>query len=155
VETAEQSDEVVVFGKRIYAGYLAIQAVLGVVWWITLAVSPWVRGRFELMPSQHAVVDAFVLADLAVVVVGSAVGAWAIERESDWAVPAVWFTTGGIVYPTLFLVAWVSLVGTGSGLLAAMVAVSTLTTWVAFQVTLATRRARRGVSSGLRREAGH
>jgi len=120
--------------QRVYAGYLALQAVLGIGWWVLLATSTTVRSGFELMPERHAVMDAFVFADIAVVVVGSAVGAWAITRGSAWAVPIVWFTAGGIVYPTLYLLGWVSFTGVGSPLLAAMVAVSTLTLWVAFQV---------------------
>jgi hypothetical protein len=121
-------------GRHVYAGYLAAQAVLGVVWWITLASSTTVRSSFELMADHHAVMDAFVFADVAVVVVGSAVSAWAIERGRPGAVPAVFFTAGGIVYPTLYLLGWVSFTGVGAPLLAAMVAVSTLTVWVAWQV---------------------
>jgi len=121
-------------GRHVFAGYLAAQAVLGVAWWITLASSGTVRGWFELMPDHHAVMDAFVFADVAVVVVGSAVSAVAVERGSSLAVPAVFFTAGGIVYPTLYLLGWVSFTGVGSPLLAAMVAVSTLTLWVALQV---------------------
>ena len=121
-------------GKRVYAGYLALQAVLGIVWWITLAASPTVRGAIELMPSRHAVTDAFVFADIGVVVVGSALSAWGIEKEAAWSVPVLAFTTGGIVYPTLSLLGWASFTGHGSPLLAAMVAVSTLTVWCAWQV---------------------
>jgi len=121
-------------GRHVFAGYLAAQAVLGVVWWITLASSGTVRAGFELMGDHHAVMDAFVFADVAVVVVGSAVSAAAIERGSAAAVPAVFFTAGGIVYPTLYLLGWVSFTGTGAPLLAAMFAVSTLTVWVAWQV---------------------
>lgn len=121
-------------GKRVYVGYLATQTVLGIGWWIALATSPSVRSWFELMAEHHAVMDAFVFADVAVVVVGSALSAWAIEREVAWAVPMVAFTAGGIVYPTLYLFGWVSFTTVGSPLLAAMIAVSTLTCWVAFQL---------------------
>jgi hypothetical protein len=121
-------------GKRAYASYLLAQTLLGIVWWVTLATSTSVRSWFELMPEHHAVMDAFVFADLAVVVVGSALSAWAIEREVAWAVPMVAFTAGGIVYPTLYLLGWVSFTGVGSPLLAAMLAVSSLTSWVAFQI---------------------
>jgi hypothetical protein len=131
-------------GRRVYAGYLAAQAALGVIWWITLATSGTVRSWFELMPGNHAVMDAFVFADVGVVVVGSAVSAWAIERDAPWAVPAVAFTAGGIVYPTLYLVGWVGFTGEGSPLLAAMLATSTLTVWIAYQVW----RARRAVVGG-------
>jgi hypothetical protein len=121
-------------GKQVYVGYLAAQAVLGVGWWVALATSPWVRSSFELMAEHHAVMDAFVFADMAVVVVGSALSAWALEREVAWAVPMVAFTAGGIVYPTLYLFGWVSFSSVGSPLLAAMIAVAMLTCWVAFQI---------------------
>ena len=121
-------------GKRIYAGYLAVQAVLGIVWWITLAASPTARGAIELMPSRHAVTDAFVFADIGVVVIGSALSAWGIEKEAAWSVPVLAFTTGGIVYPTLYLLGWASFTGHSSPLLAAMVAVSTLTAWCCYQL---------------------
>jgi hypothetical protein len=104
-------------GKQVYVGYLAAQAVLGVGWWVALATSPWVRSSFELMAEHHAVMDAFVFADMAVVVVGSALSAWALEREVAWAVPMVAFTAGGIVYPTLYLFGWVSFSSVGSPLL--------------------------------------
>ena len=121
-------------GKRVYVGYLAAQTVLGIGWWIALSTSTTVRSSFELMADHRAVMDAFVFADVAVVVLGSALSAWAIAREVAWAVPAVAFTAGGIVYPTLYLFGWVSFTTVGSPLLAAMIAVSTLTCWVAFQL---------------------
>ena len=53
---------------------------------------------------------------------------------SDLSVPVLAFTTGGIVYPTLYLLGWASFTGHGSPLLAAMVAVSTLTAWCCYQL---------------------
>ena len=120
--------------ERIYAGYLAVQAVMGVVLWVTWATSGTVRGWFELMPERHIVMDAFVLADLGLAVVGSALAAWGIASEKTWAVPVVAFTAGTVVYPTLYLVDWVAATGSGSLCLAVMVPVATLTTWIAFQV---------------------
>ncbi|MGZ4695569.1 MAG: hypothetical protein ACXWA3_18255 [Acidimicrobiales bacterium] len=120
--------------ERVYAGYLGLQAVLGCVQWLTFALSPTVRGWFELMPEKHAVVDAFVVADIGVVVLGSALSAWGIWTGKRWAVPIVMLTTGGIVYATLYLVGWVSFTGTGSVLLWMMLVVSTLTSWCAYQV---------------------
>ena len=52
-----------------------------------------------------------------------------------WAVPIVAFTAGCVVYPTVYLVGWVSFSrGVGYAGLALMVGVSTLTCWLAYQV---------------------
>ena len=113
---------------------MAAQAVLGIAFWLTLAASTTVRSFLELMPERHAVMDAFVFADVSVVVVGSALSAWAIGSDKSCAVPVLCFTAGGIVYPTLYLLGWVSFTGVGAALLAGMVVVSTLTCWVAYQM---------------------
>lgn len=119
--------------ETLSAGYLAAQAVLGCVLWAAWAGSPTVRSWFELAAERHAVMDAFVFADLAIGVGGSALGAWGIARRATWVVPVVAFTAGGMVYPTLYLVGWVSFRGTGAATLAIMVPVSTFTTWIAYQ----------------------
>ena len=49
------------------------------------------------------------------------------------------FTAGAIVYPTLYLIGWVSFAHTGSLCLAVMVPTSTLTCWVAYQTWKANR----------------
>ena len=120
--------------ERIYAGYFGLQAVLGCAQWSIFFLSPTVRGWFELMPTKHAVVDAFVVADLGVVILGSALSAWAVWTGKRWSVPVVMFTAGGIVYATLYLVGWVGFTGEGSVLLWMMLVVTTLTCWCAYQV---------------------
>ena len=47
--------------------------------------------------------------------------------------PVLAFTTGGIVYPTLFLVCWVALAGTGEATLAIMLPPSVLSSWVTWR----------------------
>jgi hypothetical protein len=126
--------------RRIYAGYLAVQAVAGVALWVAFALSATVRSWFELMAERHAVMDAFVFADLFLVVAGSALGAWAVAGAKRWAVPVVAFTAGGIVYPTLYLVGWVSFTESGVACLAIMVPAAILTCWVAYQVWRASLR---------------
>lgn len=126
--------------RRLYAGYLAVQAVAGVLLWLVFALSGTVRGWFELMAERHTVMDAFVFADLALVVVGSALSAWAVATDRQWSVPAVAFTAGAIVYPTLYLVGWVSFTEAGALCLAIMVPAAILTCWVAYQVWRATLR---------------
>lgn len=121
--------------RRLCAGYLALQALLGIGFWVLMASSADWRAELELMPSNHPVTDAFAIADLLGVVVASAAGAWALDTGRPWAVPAVWFAAGGIVYPTLYLFGWIAFSPTGTGglLLLAMCVVSGLTCWVAMQ----------------------
>jgi hypothetical protein len=121
-------------GERLYAGYLAAQAVLGVAWWWALTGSATVRGWFELMPGEPQVMDAFVFADVGLVVVGSALGAWGLLAGKAWTTPVLWFTSGAIVYPTIYLFGWLSFTSEGGLLLGAMVVVSTFTCWIAWQV---------------------
>jgi len=119
--------------ERIYAAYLAAQAVVGLLLWVAYAASGTVRGWFELLAGHRPVTDSFVLADLLVAVVASALSAWGVDRNRSWAVPAVAFTAGAMVYPTFYLVAWVSFTGTGRAALTIMLAPATLTCWIAYQ----------------------
>lgn len=128
--------------ERIYAGYLALQAVLGILLWVGIAASSTVRSGFDLIVERPEVTDAFFAADM-VVVVTSALSAWAIATERSWAVPAVAFTAGGVVYPTVYLFGWATFTegSTGTVALAVMLGVSLLTCWVAYQ-TFRTQQAR-------------
>jgi hypothetical protein len=121
--------------RRRCAAYLALQAVLGVAFWVLMASSESWRSHLELMAEHPPVTDAFAIADIFGVVTASAAGAWALDNGRPWAVPAVWFAAGGIVYPTLYLFGWVAFSPTGTGglLLVAMCVVSGLTCWVAVQ----------------------
>jgi hypothetical protein len=120
--------------QRIFAGYMGLQAVVGVLFWVALLGSSRIRSGFDLMPAEHAVTDAFFLADVLVGVVGSALAAWALWSDARWAVPITAFTTGGIVYPTLFLVCWVAMVGTGQACLAIMLPPAVLGSYVTWRV---------------------
>jgi hypothetical protein len=119
---------------RMYGGYLAVQAVCGVLLWIATDSSDAVREVFELVAAEPAVTDAFKYADLGIAVVGSALGAYAVFTRASWAVPITAFTAGALTYPTVYLVAWVAETGENTGALAVMVPVTTLTCLVAFQV---------------------
>ena len=120
--------------EKVYVGYLAAQAVLGVLWWLALTLSPTVRRWFELFPGEHEVMDAFVFADVLVVVVGSGFAAWGLAAGKRWTTAVLWFTAGGIVYPTLYLFGWLAFTSEGGLLLGAMVVVSTFTCWIAYHV---------------------
>jgi len=124
--------------ERVLAGYLALQAVAGIAFWVILGAVPAAREWLELMPEERQVTDAFLFAD-AIVVLTSAASAWAVAARRTWAVPAVAFTAGGLVYPTLFLVCWVAFTGDGAMTLAVMVAPSSLTCWATWQLWRAAR----------------
>jgi hypothetical protein len=120
--------------RTICAGYLAAQAVLGVVLWVTYALWPGLRASMQLLPDEPSVTTAFAAPDLAVIVVGSALGAYAVHAGRAFAVPVVAFTAGAVVYPTLYLIGWVAWSGgRGAVGLALMVPVSLLTLWVTYQ----------------------
>lgn len=114
----------------IVIGYLVAQAVLTVAWWLLLRASTGARSSFELSP-QSAVLDAFLVADLAVFVAGSLASALAIHRRWISRTAIVWFTAGGIVSATTFLVALVLAAGSAATGIAPMVAASVATVAVA------------------------
>jgi hypothetical protein len=117
------------------AGWLGLQAVLGVVLWVGIARSSLVRSWFELVPSHPAVTDSFGVPDIAVIVVGSAVGCAALLTDRRWAVLVVAFTAGAVVYPTVYLLGWLALgEATGTVGLAVMVAVALVNVWLLVQL---------------------
>jgi hypothetical protein len=103
-------------------------------------------GVGELSEAQTQVTDAFFLADM-VVVASSALSAVAIWNRWPSALLLTAFTAGGVVYPTVYLLAWVSSTdGRGTAPLALMLAVSTLTLWALSGVWRSSRQPS-GISS--------
>ena len=100
-------------GRVLEVGYLSGQALVCVAWWLALATLPGVRARFELAPGSPQTLNAFVAADLAVFVMGSALGAWGMAHRAGWAPMVVAGTAGGAAYATLYLASWVSHGGAG------------------------------------------
>lgn len=117
--------------RRLAAGYLVAQALLGIGWWVALSTTPAVRAWFELMPDRHGGLDAFLFADLVVFIGGSAAGAWLVVRRSRWASLATAFTAGGTAYATLYLLGWVVFEGTAAAGLVPMVMAMIITTVIA------------------------
>ena len=117
---------------RVFATYLVVQAVVGLAFWVGLAVSDEVRELFELVPEVRSVTDTWLFADLLVGVLGSASGAYALWTGARWALPVVAFTTGGIVYPTVMLATWVLMEDTGLATLAIMVPPSVISLYVSW-----------------------
>jgi hypothetical protein len=124
---------------RLAAGYFAAQAGVGVLLWLAVAASGTVRGWVELVPERHAVVNAFVLPDLGLVVVASLATARALATGRPSAVPLAALTAGAVLYPTLYLLSFVAVTGgTGVVALAIMVPPAVLTCSIAWH--LARRR---------------
>ena len=123
-------------GRLVAAGYFGLQAVCGIVLWVLIAVSPTVRSGFDLVEGRRVVTDAYFFADL-VAVGGSALAAWAAWRDRPWAVVAAAVTLGAVVYPTVYLIAWVAIDGTAAAALGVMVPVTVLTAWATRQLWVA------------------
>ena len=123
------------------AGYFALQAVLGVMLWVGVGTSDVVRSWLELVPDRPQVTNVFLPADI-VVIAASALAAWALWRGRPWAMLPVLFTVGGVVYPTVYLIGWVTTTdGTGEVALRIMLVTSALSCGAALLVGQARRRA--------------
>jgi hypothetical protein len=121
--------------RRLSVAYMALQAGMALGWWVALVVSDRVRGWFELDAGEHDVLSAFVLADLLVIVAGSAVAALALARSWSWASSCVAWVAGGVAYATLYLAMWTILGGHGAAGLAPMAGATVLTSGVAIRET--------------------
>ena len=108
--------------ERIAAAYFGGHALLDVAWWGTVASSDRVRGWFDLDPAQGRSLDAFFLADMAILFFVSAVAALAILRRWPSATVLAAMVTGGSAYATLYLAGWVLRGGHGWMGVAAMTA---------------------------------
>jgi hypothetical protein len=125
---------------HLYAGYFVLQSLVGVGLWVAYGASPTVRSWTGLVAGHPAVTTAFAYPDLAVIVVGSLLSAWAIEGGRASAVPFTAFTAGAVVYPTVYLLGWVSLThDRGTATLAMMLPPALLTSWISYQIWSAGR----------------
>jgi hypothetical protein len=108
---------------------------VGLALWVVFASSPTVRSWFDLVSERHAVANAFVYPDIAVIVVGSLLSARALWVAAPSAVPLTAFTAGGVLYPTFYLAGWVMAGNdTGALTLAIMIPPAILSCWIAHQV---------------------
>ena len=92
--------------QQVCAGYLVVQTVGGIVQWAAVyAWATWRKG-YELVPEHPEVTDGFLVPDI-LLIVASALAAWGVWRARSWAVPATAVVAGLVIYPTVYLVAWV------------------------------------------------
>jgi hypothetical protein len=119
---------------RLASAYLCAQSTACVVWWLALAGSATVRSWFEMDAARREVLSSFVTADVAVLVVGSAVAASLLRRGHPRAWLMVAAVAGGLLYATLVLAAWVGFGGSGAIGLVPMGAAAAITISVAVRV---------------------
>jgi hypothetical protein len=98
---------------RLAALYFGGHAVVDVRWWIAVKASPSFRGRFDLDAGQSRVLGSFLVADLVLLGVVSAVAAVAILRRWPAARAVAGVAAGGSAYATLYIIGWVLLGGHG------------------------------------------
>jgi len=120
--------------RRTYGGYFLVQAITGAAFWILLWLRTEDRGGFEMLLSERAVINSFLLADLVLGIVGSLVAAAGILARRRWAPAAAMFVAGGIVYATVYIPFWVGATGQAPAMLAVMVPPALLSAFVALQV---------------------
>lgn len=115
--------------RRVFALYFLAQAAVGLFFWFVVTGSDEGRRLFELVPGHPRVTDAFLWADL--LAVATSLGcAWGLSIGAHWVMPLVAFTTGCIVYPTVYLLAWVSTSAGGRHCLLIMVPPSVIGIWI-------------------------
>lgn len=121
--------------RILYAGYLAVQTIGGLLLWVVLAASPAFRAGFELTADHPGVTDAFFWPDM-LIVVASAASAWALANRRRWAVAATATLAGLVVYPTLYLVGYVTSHGGAGGVgLTLMVPTALFSVWIAVRTS--------------------
>ncbi len=127
---------------RLAAGYFALQGVAGVLWWVLLLASDWVRDRFFVGADGWAAGRSLLLADVVVFALGSLTAAALVQRGHPWAQRAAWVTVGATFYATLVAAGWVvESIGRPLGLV--LMAISLVATVVA-AVAAETARADHG-----------
>ena len=114
---------------RTFAVYFLAQAAVGLFFWFVVTGSAEGRRLFDLMPGHPRVSDAFLWADL-LALAASLCCAWGLSRGAGWSVPVVAFTTGCIVYPTIYLIAWAPSSSGGAHCLFIMVPPSIIGIWI-------------------------
>ncbi len=120
--------------RRTYAGYFLIQAITGAGFWALLWWWSGDRAGFEMAMAERAVTNSFLLADLVLGIVGSAVVAAAVLARRRWAPAAACFVAGGIVYATLYIAFWVAATGHAHAMLAVMVPPALLSAYVSYNL---------------------
>jgi len=82
--------------------YLIAQAILVTGWWLILALLPDARDWFRPTGAPDSMLLAFWIADLICIVVASLLAAWLLHRRDPRRVVVLAFTSGALLYGTLY-----------------------------------------------------
>ena len=91
--------------------YLISQSVLVAIWWMAIALMPDLRDWFRPAGAPDVMLLSFWLADFVCIVFGSALAALWLHRRDRRRTPALWFTSGALVYATLYCIGVASMSG--------------------------------------------
>lgn len=117
--------------RRWTIGYLALQGVATIVWWLLLWAEPAIRHYFKPPDYPDSALLSFWLADLAGVAAGSIGSAILLLRRHPRALVVLWVTTGGVVYGALYCLAVMLSTGSGQLSVVLMIPAAALTVAVA------------------------
>ena len=85
--------------------YLLAQGVGGIFWWCLLFQMPESRPLFLSDTFSDRVLLGFWLPDFLIFITGSLLTAYGVNKKRSWALPVVYFLTGGISYVSLYCLA--------------------------------------------------
>ena len=91
--------------RQIVSGYLALQAIGVVAWWVLLTAYPDSIGWFQPKDWPDDTLLSYWLADLSLVAGGSSIAAVGVWQQRKWASIAVWCVAAVCWYPTLVCLA--------------------------------------------------
>src|SRR5581483_10694886 len=99
--------------RSLAALYFGGHAVVDLAWWLVVATVGSIRGRFELDPAHHRVLDGFFVPDMVMLGALSCLVAIGIHRRWRGGVVLAAVVTGGSAYVTLYLAGWIARGGHG------------------------------------------
>lgn len=85
--------------------YLLAQGVGGILWWCLLLQWPESRPLFLSETLSDRVLISFWLPDFLIFIAGSLAAAYGFSKKRDWAIPVIYFLSGGISYVSLYCLA--------------------------------------------------
>lgn len=89
-------------GVRPAVAYLIAQSILVAGWWLVIVLMPDVRAWFRPNDAPDSMLLAFWLADVVCIVLASACAAWLVHRRDPRRVVLLAFTSGALVYASLY-----------------------------------------------------
>lgn len=103
--------------RKFVAAYLWFQGVTAALWWIGVGFVPSFRDLFLWNGLDPVVLQAFLIPDLLLFVIGANVAAWGVSKRARWAETVCLIHAGAAVYAGLYT--WALCVMTNSAWISA------------------------------------